>query len=1586
MGISANNLLNDPALLDPVSKLRVSNPQSMIDTDFEYSIQTTKWEYLLTVNNIPSYYIKPGAKNPLPVTSFAIVQGSLLATVTAPASGVVQGMPIEIVGLADYSLDGIYAVRKILTVNSFIVRLRLPAKTSGEQVTPYTICNTGGVMTGSFIGLSNTWSAANSSTFYVQTVGDHGLTTNNSVTLLNTVNFVPKLIDAANAFKNSVYYVNSIPISNTSPGEYSAVAASLMGNNFLTSQIIPYNWMSANVITLPGTAMNVNSNVYTTYGHGIDDIDTYAMFVMTPPYASNLFGSANLVASTGAVYYANASNTNYFTLRTTRYNALTNCSPFSNVTTNSTFPFLLMKNVVEVSNISTTGIITLASNHNCNVYDNIVFANLASNTFTGAPVVRVSNNLIGTNYYSVFPLTNNTMYISNLNNLPITSFGAGFTQGGSNLFMIQLNRNFPEYNSVYFPNHGLISNQSVLFQGNTSFVANTVIGARDNTAYFVDVVSPNRIRLKQNLVSVSNTLDFLDASNSTVVINTYTLSNTQCVYQPNHSLLNNDQLVYYANLPNQSLLGLTNFTTYYAKYLTPNSFRLSPDQREVTLTSLTRAAGSNVCTLGYSLNANDTAYSPGDNVFITLNSGEYPDIGGFYNVTSVTNTAITVNLPFGSTVTDSISLTLANCTSYKVSYLSGNTTPGNVQTFINQSTIDGYYQINYINSNTFSINIGSNINDKYLYFDASNIYSCNLLYNSITYPGHSMADGTPMYYSNLGNPSLIGFNNGQIYYAMIRDANTFSISDTKANALSQSFVKPLGVNRTGFHAFWSNNMIGSVPITGQYQSTSYGLSNTSAGYQTRLTTNFVNGKRINVINSAQSLSTPYIVTNVYSDFSASVTPTTPSTMTGNTIMIPMSVIVEPSGYVLHRPFDGGVMLTTGTDSMQSLVRQTRTYFRYQAGKGVQMSAGINFNPPQDCDFAFSVDPQTIQVQSSKPHGFSFPFGSNVILSGTTGFVNGTFPLSLVIDPYNFQLKTSNNGAGTVSGQIITLDAASQSNVAIGAYPVGSNVYIQGNTATIIANTLTTLTFAQTSNLYGVTGSQSFFVAPVLTSNAGGYPRYNVQTPSNATVRAGMYDSQNGMFFECASGIMNCVRRNSIQQIGGIVSMTYGSSVVIGTNTNFTRQLGNSNSIVIRGMTYIVNNIASDTQMTIVPAYRGISANNVIVSKTLEVRVPQSQWSLDHCDGTGPSGYNLDITKMQMVYIDFAWYGAGKIRFGFKNQYGKVFYVHEITNANLQNVAYLRSGNLPARYELRNDGPVFFQPYLFHWGTSVIIDGTFTDDKNYYFTGDSDILTFTNGISSNLFGTTAAGTLSITGIPSSNLLYIKNNFIITGTGNFKNNAFSTNTKITAAYPDPNSSNLFVQINKPALLTLGNSLFNLPGGNPIYQLAPIPVLSVRLGPSTDSGITGTIGSRDLLTRMQLVMKSVDATVTHETQVQIFLNCDFSSIIWTSVYSPSLAQYYRHQVGDVIRNGIQLISFRAQGGNLGTAASNLARSVNTTTLALDTLAILSNSIYGGDGVYPNGPDTITVCMTPIETSTINAISPYQCACRLSWVETQA
>ena len=259
--------------------------------------------------------------------------------------------------------------------------------------------------------------------------------------------------------------------------------------------------------------------------------------------------------------------------------------------------------------------------------------------------------------------------------------------------------------------------------------------------------------------------------------------------------------------------------------------------------------------------------------------------------------------------------------------------------------------------------------------------------------------------------------------------------------------------------------------------------------------------------------------------------------------------------------------------------------------------------------------------------------------------------------------------------------------------------------------------------------------PTATSG-GGFPTLAVLSWTDCDIRCGMFDDQNGFFFEFDGDTLNCVRRSSVQQIPGRVSVTKDSHIVTGTNTNFTSQLSPGDKIVIRGMTYKVVKVASNTQITIQPSYRGVSNADVIITKTVDTKVPQTQWNLDKADGFGKSGYVLDLSKIQMCYMDYSWYGAGKIRFGFKDAHGHVKYFHEFKHNNKLTESYFRSGNLPARYEIENGDLPTYVGTLFHWGTSVIMDGMFQDDEAYLFTASGNPLKFTNSSGTSALTATA----------------------------------------------------------------------------------------------------------------------------------------------------------------------------------------------------------------------------------------------------------
>lgn len=81
-------------------------------------------------------------------------------------------------------------------------------------------------------------------------------------------------------------------------------------------------------------------------------------------------------------------------------------------------------------------------------------------------------------------------------------------------------------------------------------------------------------------------------------------------------------------------------------------------------------------------------------------------------------------------------------------------------------------------------------------------------------------------------------------------------------------------------------------------------------------------------------------------------------------------------------------------------------------------------------------------------------------------------------------------------------------------------------------------------------------------------------------------------------------------------------------------------------------------------------------------IPQASWNVDIMDGTGPSGITVDLTKTQILFIDFQWLGVGRVRVGF-NIDGEDQVAHEFLFANTATIVYMKTPNLPVRWEVRN---------------------------------------------------------------------------------------------------------------------------------------------------------------------------------------------------------------------------------------------------------------------------------------------------------------
>lgn len=79
-------------------------------------------------------------------------------------------------------------------------------------------------------------------------------------------------------------------------------------------------------------------------------------------------------------------------------------------------------------------------------------------------------------------------------------------------------------------------------------------------------------------------------------------------------------------------------------------------------------------------------------------------------------------------------------------------------------------------------------------------------------------------------------------------------------------------------------------------------------------------------------------------------------------------------------------------------------------------------------------------------------------------------------------------------------------------------------------------------------------------------------------------------------------------------------------------------------------------------------------------VNQSSWNGDKLDGTGPSGITLDLSKAQILWMDFEWLGVGSIRCGFVIN-GVFILCHTFNNANEISNVYMTTATLPVRYEI-----------------------------------------------------------------------------------------------------------------------------------------------------------------------------------------------------------------------------------------------------------------------------------------------------------------
>jgi hypothetical protein len=102
---------------------------------------------------------------------------------------------------------------------------------------------------------------------------------------------------------------------------------------------------------------------------------------------------------------------------------------------------------------------------------------------------------------------------------------------------------------------------------------------------------------------------------------------------------------------------------------------------------------------------------------------------------------------------------------------------------------------------------------------------------------------------------------------------------------------------------------------------------------------------------------------------------------------------------------------------------------------------------------------------------------------------------------------------------------------------------------------------------------------------------------------------------------------------------------------------------------------------------------------------QSSWNGDKLDGTGPSGYDLNLETVQIFWSDIEWLGVGNVRCGFViNGQFIICHTFQCANQTGKTKVYMETAILPVRYEIENTDTTASSSTLKQICSTVISEG------------------------------------------------------------------------------------------------------------------------------------------------------------------------------------------------------------------------------------------------------------------------------------------
>ena len=579
---------------------------------------------------------------------------------------------------------------------------------------------------------------------------------------------------------------------------------------------------------------------------------------------------------------------------------------------------------------------------------------------------------------------------------------------------------------------------------------------------------------------------------------------------------------------------------------------------------------------------------------------------------------------------------------------------------------------------------------------------------------------------------------------------------------------------------------------------------------------------------------------------------TGTTMTG-------VVYTRSDSYFIHRPYDGGVMLSSGGPQHGAqAIRMSKKYIRYQSGKGINYCTGALFAPSFNIQSAvangITIGSYITITMDDVDHGCQIGGVVKISNIDTMGF-NGTYSVTDVISERVFKVQAQ----------------------------------------TVLAKATAEITTSATMSILKWHG---------------------------ATVRAGTFDDQNGIFMQYDGQNFAVGKRTSTLQLAGVANLTRDTNLITGTNSRYRDQVAAGDRIVIKGMTHVVTRVISQTQMTINPDYRG--ASNAVQAKLCLVQesiTPQSQFNLDRLDGTGPSGFKLDITKMQMIGMQWSWYAVGFIDYMLRGSDGNFIFFHRIRNSNVNTEAYMRTGNQAVRYEVINESAKskLLSSITASQTTIPLVDATnFPNEAGLVYI-DNELINFSGKSGNNLIGCSRA---------APQVLFTGGAQRTFRAGSAATHEFNTGVVLVSTSISPIISHW-----GSAMMTDGNFdtdrgyIFNYASTGISVSTTKATAFLIRLAPSVSNAIVGDLGDRELLNRAQLLLQTLEVTSDTGTGTS-------GGIVVEGVLNP---QNYPTDPANITWGGLAGL---AQGGQPSFAQIAPGGSVSWSTGATQTTATATTS----------------------------------------------